>query len=204
MLETLREYALEQLEASGEAGEVRRRHAAIFLTLAERGWTELRGPRQAEWAVRLDHDHDNVRAALGWALAAGSGQAAFALRLAAAHAVYWALRGHLAEGRRWLAAALEADAGVGAPPALRARVTFWAGWLAWLQGDLGAGRALLAAGEAALRESGCAEATLWTEERNERPRRFYEAAGWTLDGAVKEDEFLETSVREVRYRVSLR
>ena len=41
----------------------------------------------------------------------------------------------------------------------------------------GAGRALLAAGEAALREAGCAEATLWTEERNERPRRFYEAAG---------------------------
>jgi predicted ATPase/DNA-binding SARP family transcriptional activator len=154
MLETLREYALERLGASGEGDEVRRRHAAYFLTLTERGWVELRGPRQTAWAVRLDHDLDNVRAALGWALAAGSGQAALALRLAAAQAVYWALRGHLAEGRRWLAAALEADAGMGAPPALRARATFWAGWLAWLQGDLGAGGAQLAASAAALQKHG--------------------------------------------------
>jgi GNAT superfamily N-acetyltransferase len=63
----------------------------------------------------------------------------------------------------------------------------------------GAGRALLAAGEAALRESGCIESTLWTEERNERPRRFYEAAGWRTDGKAKERVWNGAPLRELRY-----
>jgi GNAT superfamily N-acetyltransferase len=67
----------------------------------------------------------------------------------------------------------------------------------------GAGRALLAAGEAALREAGCAEATLWTEERNERPRRFYEAAGWRTDGEAKERVWNGAPLRELRYRKAL-
>jgi GNAT superfamily N-acetyltransferase len=67
----------------------------------------------------------------------------------------------------------------------------------------GAGRALLAAGEAALREAGCAEATLWTEERNERPRRFYEAAGWRTDGAARERVWNGAPLRELRYRKRL-
>ena len=68
----------------------------------------------------------------------------------------------------------------------------------------GTGRALMAAAVERLREDGFPEAILWVLEDNPRARRFYEAAGWALDGATKEDEFLETSVREVRYRVSLR
>ena len=67
----------------------------------------------------------------------------------------------------------------------------------------GVGRALLAAGEAALRDAGCTEATLWTEERNERPRRFYEAAGWRTDGARQTVERLGVSPPEVRYRKRL-
>ncbi len=67
----------------------------------------------------------------------------------------------------------------------------------------GAGRALLAAGEAALRESGCTEATLWTEERNERPRRFYEAAGWQADGEAHERVWNGARLRELRYRKAL-
>ena len=67
----------------------------------------------------------------------------------------------------------------------------------------GAGRALLAAGEAALRERGCADATLWTEERNERPRRFYEAAGWVTDGEVKARVWNGAPPRELRYRKAL-
>lgn len=67
----------------------------------------------------------------------------------------------------------------------------------------GVGRALLAAGEAALRDSGCTEATLWTEERNERPRRIYEAAGWTLDGGVRERVWNRAPLRELRYRKTL-
>jgi GNAT superfamily N-acetyltransferase len=67
----------------------------------------------------------------------------------------------------------------------------------------GVGRLLLEAGEAALRESGCRDATLWTEERNERPRRVYEAAGWQLDGGVRERVWNGTPLRELRYRKAL-
>ena len=67
----------------------------------------------------------------------------------------------------------------------------------------GAGRALLAAGEAALRGTGCREATLWTEERNERPRRVYEAAGWRVDGEVRERVWNGAPLRELRYRKTL-
>ncbi len=67
----------------------------------------------------------------------------------------------------------------------------------------GAGRALLTAGEDALREAGCREATLWTEERNERPRRFYEAAGWRAGGEAKERVWNGAPLRELRYRKAL-
>ena len=67
----------------------------------------------------------------------------------------------------------------------------------------GVGRLLLAAGEAALREAGCTEATLWTEERNERPRRVYEAAGWCTDGGVRERPWNGAALRELRYRKRL-
>ena len=54
-----------------------------------------------------------------------------------------------------------------------------------------------------LRDEGYGAATLWVLERNPRARRFYEAAGWIADGAVKDDTYLGTPVREVRYRISL-
>jgi GNAT superfamily N-acetyltransferase len=67
----------------------------------------------------------------------------------------------------------------------------------------GIGRLLLAAGEAALREAGCPEATLWTEERNARPRGFYEAAGWRTDGGARERVWNGAALRELRYRKAL-
>jgi GNAT superfamily N-acetyltransferase len=63
---------------------------------------------------------------------------------------------------------------------------------------LGAGRALLASAEEALREAGCASATLWTEERNRRALRVYAAAGWAPDGGVQEREWLGVPIRELR------
>jgi GNAT superfamily N-acetyltransferase len=67
----------------------------------------------------------------------------------------------------------------------------------------GVGRALLAAALSALAATGCREAVLWTEERNRRPRSFYEAAGWRPGGAVREREFLGWPIRELRYRTAL-
>ena len=169
LLETVREYAAERLADEGHAAAaaVRRRHAEHYAALAERAEPALRWSGQASWVARLEREHDNARAALGWALDAATADtqvprtardaAALALRLAVAYGAFWQLRGYLAEGRRWLEAALAADlaagAGGAAPPglALRAHATFWLGLLSWLGGDLPAGRARLEESVARLR-----------------------------------------------------
>ncbi|HEX5502343.1 MAG TPA: tetratricopeptide repeat protein [Thermomicrobiales bacterium] len=134
MLETIREYAAERLDESGEAEAVRRRHAEHYLALAEQAAGAGRGPELQPWLVRLDAEHDDLRAALGWALARG--EAATALRLVVALPEFWFARGHLSEGRRWAGAALAA--GATAPPALRAPALLVAGRLALYQADLAA------------------------------------------------------------------
>jgi non-specific serine/threonine protein kinase len=131
MLETVRAYALERLEASGEGEAARRRHAAYYLALARPAAPEIRGPRHARWLDRLEAEHDNLRQALRWALEGGSHEAA--LRLAAAAWPFWWRRGHLGEGLGWLEAALAR--GDGAPAALRAPALSGAGMLAWARGD---------------------------------------------------------------------
>jgi predicted ATPase/DNA-binding CsgD family transcriptional regulator len=68
MLETIREYGLEALEASGELEPLQQAHAGYYVALAERATLELRGPRQAEWFQRLEQEHDNLRTALRWLL----------------------------------------------------------------------------------------------------------------------------------------
>ena len=67
----------------------------------------------------------------------------------------------------------------------------------------GVGRFLLDAALAELRTAGCAEAVLWTEERNARARRVYERYGWRADGVVRERVFLGRPIREIAYRLSL-
>ena len=129
MLEPVRQYALERLDESGETEEIRRRHAAFFLDLAEEAEPELRGPRQAEWLGRLEVDHDNFRVALSWSLEQGEGE--LSLRLSGALGEFWHRRGHLDEGRRWLEAALASE---GDTPA-RIKALIYAGWLAWEQLD---------------------------------------------------------------------
>ena len=71
MLGTIREYAREKLEESGKAEEIRRRQAEHFLVLAEEAEPQLKEPRQLEWLDRLEEEHDNIRAALGWCFGAG-------------------------------------------------------------------------------------------------------------------------------------
>jgi predicted ATPase/DNA-binding CsgD family transcriptional regulator len=110
MLQTVREYALALLLASGEIEEIRRVHATFYLTLAEQAEPELTGPEQRRWLDRLEVDLDNLRAAVDWAVGSAGGAGvpapALALRLAAALWRVWANRGHLTEGRDRLERAL--------------------------------------------------------------------------------------------------
>jgi tetratricopeptide (TPR) repeat protein len=130
MLEPVRQYASEKLDESGDAGRAKRSHAAFFLALAEeRAYPELRGPRQGEWLDRLERENDNLRAAMSWALAAGNVETA--TRLGWALWMFWWLRGHKHEGRRWMEALLEYNLSA----SLRTNALTVAGQMAFTQGD---------------------------------------------------------------------
>ena len=131
LLETVRQYGWEKLEESGELDLLKERHAEHYLALAEEAEPKLKGPEQRAWLERLELEHDNLRAALGWALARG--EAELGLQLAGALGEFWQMRGHLSEGRSWLQAALEGASEASEPA--RARALAWAGWIAWEQGD---------------------------------------------------------------------
>jgi predicted ATPase/class 3 adenylate cyclase len=120
MLETLREFANEQLDATGEGTRLRERHRAWCLALAERAEPRLRGMESGDWIERLERDHDNLRASIGGALDAG--QPEIALRLAAALWFFWYQHGYWTEGREWLERALER--GASAEPRLRAQALY--------------------------------------------------------------------------------
>ncbi|HEY7033557.1 MAG TPA: LuxR C-terminal-related transcriptional regulator [Thermomicrobiales bacterium] len=130
MLETVRAYAHEQLAENGEVAEMRDRHAAWCLALAEQAGATLAGPTAASWAQRVDVDLPNLRSGLLWLVEQNRGDEA--LRLASALWLYWMLRGRLGEGRAWLDQALAIPA---ANPVLRARALGVAGFLASNQGD---------------------------------------------------------------------
>ncbi len=131
LLETLREFGLEQLAAGGEEEAVRRQHALWCLALAERAESKLLGSEQGRWAEQLDQEHPNLRAALAWLTEAG--EAELALRLGNALFLFWFLRGHLREGTVWIEHALERA--THAPPDMRSRALFAAGMLTWARGD---------------------------------------------------------------------
>jgi predicted ATPase/DNA-binding SARP family transcriptional activator len=104
MLETIREYGLEQLEAAGETEEISRRHADYYLTFAEEVTPDLRGARSAVRHVELSSHHDNLRAALAWALEHNPDRG---LRVAANLEKYWLTRGVFTEWEYWLSELVE-------------------------------------------------------------------------------------------------
>jgi predicted ATPase/class 3 adenylate cyclase len=133
MLDTIREFAAERLTESGERAEIERRHAEAFLGLAQRLTPRLAGDDQRRWLGRLERDHDNIRAVLDRATAAGDARTAIGLGFAMWR--YWQKRGHLAEARRRLETIANA-AWSRDDPTLRARLMEALGGVAWWQADL--------------------------------------------------------------------
>jgi predicted ATPase/class 3 adenylate cyclase/DNA-binding CsgD family transcriptional regulator len=147
MLETIREYGLEVLAASGETEVTRRICAEYFLQCAEKVARELDGPQQVEWFERLAREYENMRAVLQWSLEPVSAQEieqrlTLALRLAGALRAFWVMRGHISEGLDFLERALARGEGI-VPTSQLARALDQAGGLTRFLGDLDRAEVLL-------------------------------------------------------------
>jgi predicted ATPase/transcriptional regulator with XRE-family HTH domain len=167
MLQVIREYGLEQLDASGEAEALRQAHALHLLMVAEQAEPKLHGSEQHVWLARLEREQDNVRAALGWL--SERAEVERGLRLAAALTWFWWARSHLQEGLIWLDGLLAQsaepaviraasppgdgqDAGSARAAPRRAHALFGAAWLHFTLDDYKASRARLEASIALWRE----------------------------------------------------
>ncbi|HEU5102309.1 MAG TPA: tetratricopeptide repeat protein, partial [Roseiflexaceae bacterium] len=146
MLETIREYALEQLGASRELELLGQRHATFFLTLVE----AAHRPQDVAWLDRLEAEHANLRAASGWSRTEAGGDTG--LRLAVALGSFYTERGHLSEGRESVTAAVTQSEVGGSSGQntrkhllLRAQALNWIGVVASWQGDLAAAQSALEA-----------------------------------------------------------
>lgn len=170
-LDSMRQYASEQLHDAGEDDALRDRHVEFFLELAEEAEAHLTGTEQSDWLERLETEHDNLRAAIAQALAReeqrrnedGAARAApytdAALRIAAALGRFWVVRGHLTEGRAQLARALASAADTAA---VRAKALNVAGNLAFRQADYPAARSLLDESLAICRQLGDRSGTAYS------------------------------------------
>src|SRR5260370_21559894 len=150
MLETIREYGLEALTASGEGETARQAHTGSFLSLSEEAEPALKGPLLVMWLDRLEQEHDNLRAAWQWALEGG--RAETALRLGIALERFWVVRGHRTEGLAFLEQALAGSSEVATD--LRAKALLAAARLAFIQSHYDQGKVLAQESLALFRELG--------------------------------------------------
>jgi predicted ATPase/DNA-binding CsgD family transcriptional regulator len=141
MLETIREFGLEELTSTHELESARRAHAEYYLSFAEDAERQLTGADQKNWLRRLEREQDNLRAALHWAIEHQEGE--LAQRMAGALQAFWLTRGYWSEGRRWLEESLAMDSGAALAPAVRAKTLYGAGVLTRFQGDFARARMLL-------------------------------------------------------------
>jgi predicted ATPase/serine/threonine protein kinase len=139
MLAVVREFALEMLEMSGEADQIKRRHAEFYAHLAEIAEPELRAENVAQWLEILEREHDNLRSAMEWSLA---NEPEIALRIVGAIRSFYVRRGYLSEGAGWAQQALE-KTGEAADPKLRAKAYLGLGAFKRFQGDLRAAEKFL-------------------------------------------------------------
>lgn len=150
LLETLREYALEQFATADELKQLQRRHAEYYLAFAARAEPELTRAQQYEWLNRIETEHHNLRAALDYWVVTADGE--MALRLAAALHTFWETRGYVNEGREWLRKVLTNRAS--AAIATQAWALNAAGFLAFRQSDFAAARPMLEAALALFEQAG--------------------------------------------------
>jgi predicted ATPase/DNA-binding CsgD family transcriptional regulator len=134
MLETIREYGLECLTLRGELEQARQAQAEFYLRLAEEAEPNLFGSKQEWWFERLERDHDNLRAVLGWSAEPGAERARLemALPLGGALELFWLMGGYLSEGRNFLEHVLARSKD--SMTSARAKALRSAGWLAYFQG----------------------------------------------------------------------
>lgn len=131
MLETVREFALERLAAMGEEVQIRDAHATWCRALALEAGPRVMDADQVYWLDRLERDHDNLRAAMAWSALRNDEETSLAL--VAALWEFWYIRGHVAEGLRWLEQALAL--GTGTPSTPRIQALIGAGQLAHYKGQ---------------------------------------------------------------------
>ena len=131
MLETIREFAMEQLAEEGERGQAREQHAQYFVRLAEDGLEPMQA-LPSDYFTRLEGEQDNLRAAMEWAKE--EEQVELALRLVCAHSDFWRIQGHCAEGQLRAEEMLHLKGAVN--PRLRSSALVVAGTMARLGGDL--------------------------------------------------------------------
>jgi non-specific serine/threonine protein kinase len=156
MLETIREFGLEQLTESGELDLVRRLHAEYFLRTFEDAEVEWSGPDAARWVARSEIEFGNLRSALTWAV---EHDADIAFRFIQAIGGCWETLGHYSEARRWCELALASRQP--ASPSLRAYALFEVGFLATTQGDYAAGWNFSEEGFALYQSLGDARGAAW-------------------------------------------
>ena len=131
LLEIVREYAETRLEADDDAGTIRHRHAAYYLSIAEEAATHLQTKDTGLWIKRLDEEYENIRLALLWSI---ENEPATAARLAAAIRHFWLIRGHLSEGLAWAEEILSLDADM--PAEIRWKILTLCGNVTQFQGDI--------------------------------------------------------------------
>ncbi len=144
LIETVRTYARRKLDETEDGPVAAARHAAFYLELAEAAETRMRGPAETAWMRRLETEHDNLRAAVEWAL--DERRLEMALRFSWALITYWLARGFSQEGLRLVERALDGDESV--DPLIRARGMEAASMLVLLHGDAARASRLLAESEA--------------------------------------------------------
>jgi len=173
MLETIREFGLEQLNHTHELETARRAHAEYYLSFVEDAERQLTGANQKSWLQQLEREQGNLRAALQWAVEYR--EAEFSQRMTGALQPFWLTRGYWSEGRRWLEESLALNTSAALSPTVRAKTLYGAGILTRFQGDFARARMLCGQSLAIYRDladqTGGAHGTRGIEPHQQFPRR---------------------------------